>query len=236
VVAKNGMYSFSKIKLIANPNSYSYLRYVSNAIDYDKVRLVSNKSIIDEFMTEKIYFRQCILGESNVNNMCVNCSKGFYSYNSTQIGSCNKCFDNGICNGGDDIGLLQGYWRIHNLTTKTYECPDKNSCLGSEKGEPVKCATGYSGRLCNICSKEAINGSYYARSGQSGCSKCSPIGVQIVVLIVFFAGLGVYLIYLLTSLLNNPLRNKPQTVLIRIITNYSQAIMIVYEFDLNWPQ
>jgi len=84
--------------------------------------------------------------------------------------------------------------------------------------------------------KEPIDGGYYARSGASSCSKCSPIEVQIIVILAFFTGLALYLVYLLSSLLNNPLRNKPQTVLIRIITNYSQAIMIVYEFDLNWPQ
>ncbi len=54
-------------------------------------------------------------------------------------------------------------------------------------------------------------------------------------MLAFFTGLALYLVYLLSSLLNNPLRNKPETVLIRIITNYSQAIMVVYEFDLNWP-
>ncbi len=143
----------------------SNLRFTSNSIDFNKVKLVSKKSSIDEYMTEIIYFRQCILGESIVNNMCVDCKKGYYSYNSSQIGDCNKCFTNGICNGRTDIGIIPGYWRIHNLTTTTYECPEKRSCLGSMGGEPVKCATGYSGRLCNICVKEPINGTYYARSG-----------------------------------------------------------------------
>jgi len=44
VVSKNGMYTFSNIKLIAMPDFTSYLRYVSNSIDYNKVRLVSNNS------------------------------------------------------------------------------------------------------------------------------------------------------------------------------------------------
>jgi hypothetical protein len=94
---------------------------------------------------------------------------------------------------------------------------------------------GYTGKMCNICEKKAINGSFYARSGTYGCSKCNSIGIQAVIIIAFLIGLLFYLAYLLISLLNNPMRNKPQTVLIRIITNYSQAIMIVYEFELNWP-
>jgi len=42
-------------------------------------------------------------------------------------------------------------------------------------------------------------------------------------------------IYVLYNLLQNPKRNKAQTVLIRIITNYFQVITIVKEFDLQWP-
>jgi hypothetical protein len=36
-------------------------------------------------------------------------------------------------------------------------------------------------------------------------------------------------------LLTNPKRNKPETVLIRIITNYFQIISLVQGFDLVWP-
>ena len=57
VVSKNGLYTFSSIKLIAMPDFTSNLRYVSNSIDYKKVRLVSNNSTIDEFLIEKIHFR-----------------------------------------------------------------------------------------------------------------------------------------------------------------------------------
>lgn len=38
-----------------------------------------------------------------------------------------------------------------------------------------------------------------------------------------------------SSVLSNPLRNKPQTVLIRVLTNYFQILMIVKNFDLSWP-
>jgi hypothetical protein len=33
----------------------------------------------------------------------------------------------------------------------------------------------------------------------------------------------------------NPKRNKPQTVLIRIITNYLQGMLIFSEMRINWP-
>jgi hypothetical protein len=37
---------------------------------------------------------------------------------------------------------------------------------------------------------------------------------------------------LCSNLLANPKRNKPQTVLIRILTNYFQVISLVQGFDL----
>eukprot|EP00347_Sterkiella_histriomuscorum_P023866 403333113 len=37
------------------------------------------------------------------------------------------------------------------------------------------------------------------------------------------------------SLLNSPKRNKPQTVLLRILTNYFQVIMLAKDFELQWP-
>ncbi|CDW75737.1 UNKNOWN [Stylonychia lemnae] len=41
--------------------------------------------------------------------------------------------------------------------------------------------------------------------------------------------------YLQGSLLKSAKRNKPQTVLIRILTNYFQVVMLVKDFDLHWP-
>ena len=38
-----------------------------------------------------------------------------------------------------------------------------------------------------------------------------------------------------SNLLSNPKPNKPQTVLIRIITNYFQVVSLVRGFDLVWP-
>jgi len=38
------------------------------------------------------------------------------------------------------------------------------------------------------------------------------------------------------SLQTNPQRNNPQAVLIRILTNYFQIIMVIKNFDLNWPE
>jgi hypothetical protein len=54
--------------------------------------------------------------------------------------------------------------------------------------------------------------------------------------VALLVGIAIYIFYLLMSVLSNPLRNKPQTVLIRILTNYTQVIMIVKEFEMKWPK
>lgn len=79
-------------------------------------------------MTEFIYFRKCILGESVINNMCVGCNRGFYTYNSSANG-CQKCFAHGVCNGKDDIGVEAGYWRTSNMTSNAFLCPEPKACL-----------------------------------------------------------------------------------------------------------
>jgi hypothetical protein len=52
------------------------------------------------------------------------------------------------------------------------------------------------------------------------CSKCPSLIYQMFQLLAVLFGLCLYTAYLLNSVLSNPLRNKPQTVLIRILTNY----------------
>ena len=58
--------------------------------------------------------------------------------------------------------------------------------------------------MCNTCVKEELNGTFYARTGTYGCSACSPLGVQLLVMLLFFVGFGLYLTYLLYSLIQNP--------------------------------
>lgn len=75
----------------------------------------------------------------------------------------------------------------------------------------------------------------YARAGVEQCVKCEPLYLQLLKFFGIFVMLVSYIVYLLYSILSNPRRNKPQTVLLRIITNYFQAVMIAKEFNLQWP-
>ncbi|CDW75362.1 UNKNOWN [Stylonychia lemnae] len=102
-------------------------------------------------------------------------------------------------------------------------------------GIQSECRVGYEGRLCSICSKD-VNGSNYGRANGSQCVECEPLDLQVMKFIGILFGLGAYVGYLQYSILSSQKRNKPQTVLMRIFTNYFQAIMIVKSFDLNWPK
>lgn len=39
-------------------------------------------------------------------------------------------------------------------------------------GEDSACAEGYTGRMCNLCNQELIEGVYWARSGETKCTQC----------------------------------------------------------------
>lgn len=43
VVAKNGIYTFSRLKFVAAPDYHSSIKYTSNAMDLKKISLVSQK-------------------------------------------------------------------------------------------------------------------------------------------------------------------------------------------------
>ncbi|CDW90255.1 UNKNOWN [Stylonychia lemnae] len=97
------------------------------------------------------------------------------------------------------------------------------------------CLSGYEGKLCQSCSPN-INGKKYARVGQNQCYECEDLSIQIMKMLGILALIGLYVVYLSHSILSKPNRNKPQTVMIRILTNYFHAILIVKEFEMNWPE
>eukprot|EP00347_Sterkiella_histriomuscorum_P001164 403373081 len=82
-----------------------------------------------------------------------------------------------------------------------------NLCRG---GIESQCSEGYHGLLCSKCTGVS-NDTIYGSTGLGDCSKCN-------------------------SLIQNPKRNNPQAVMIRIMTNYIQAVFLAKQFNLRWPQ
>ncbi|TNV74882.1 hypothetical protein FGO68_gene8180 [Halteria grandinella] len=227
-VSQHGTYKFDEITLIAAPSYQTEAKIVSNALDQSKYLKISGQQFDDYVLN--ISFRECIAGEVVKNNKCSRCVKGTYSYSPFDL-QCSQCFQFASCEGGDHVLVDKGYWRAETLSTIVFKCPLSAACLG---GIESKCARGYSGLLCNICSTDD-EGNIYGREGASMCAKCPPLQLQMLQFLAVMLGLFLYTAYLLNSILSNPLRNKPQTVLIRVLTNYFQVVMIVRNFDLSWP-
>eukprot|EP00347_Sterkiella_histriomuscorum_P000895 403374110 len=228
IIAQNGIFEFSDMIFVAKPSYTTQIKFITTAVNSALYSQVTGNSFQD--FEVNISFRECIEGEITQNNMCIECQKGTYSLKLHSI-SCEKCFNNGVCYGKNITGVLPGFWRSSNESTSTFPCPNEDSCLG---GIESKCKIGFEGKLCSECSKN-FNGTQYARQGANDCIECESLSIQILKLLGILLLISVYVVYLLVSILNNPKRNKPQTVLIRILTNYFHAIMIVKDFDMSWP-
>eukprot|EP00347_Sterkiella_histriomuscorum_P010324 403376745 len=125
-----------------------------------------------------------------------------------------ECIQGEITQNNMCIECQKGTYSLKLQSISCEKCFNNGVCFGKNitgvlpgGGTESKCKIGFEGKLCSICSKN-LNGTQYARQGANDC---------------------------IESILNNPKRNKPQTVLIRILTNYFHAIMIVKDFDMSWP-
>eukprot|EP00347_Sterkiella_histriomuscorum_P013557 403364259 len=234
VRALNGICIFNDLLLIAYPDYKSTLKFSSTAISNERVnKLIQKQGSNLNFSTTlsiNINFRKCVMGEITLDKKCVYCTRGTYSLNPNET-SCNSCLESSSCSGGTSIELEKGFWRSSNISTIVYSCSQPESCLG---GVGTDCNEGYSGKLCSVClGKDGDN--IYARGSGLSCNKCQPLQVQVLIVIAMVVAISLYLLYILISILSSPKRDKPQTVMIRILTGYFQVIMIVKDFQLYWP-
>ncbi|CDW76474.1 UNKNOWN [Stylonychia lemnae] len=226
--SENGIFEISQLKIIGVPSQSYKLRISTNSIDQKKIDFKQNGLSADFFVDIKL--RECIQGELMLDQQCYECPRGSYSL-SIKDKSCKKCPSNLKCEGGVQIIVDPNYWRNNTNSTVVYKCPKNQVCLGGFESE---CQVGYVGRLCTKCNQTSQD-NYYARNGLYNCSKCLSISYQVTIIIGLIAGLTLYIMYLLFSLIKNSKRNNPQTLLMRILTNYFQVAMMVKEFQLNWP-
>ncbi|TNV87891.1 hypothetical protein FGO68_gene17182 [Halteria grandinella] len=219
VKAEKGIYTFTSLNLVAQPNYSTSLKFTT-----------SSSVTPLEF---PVAFRECIPGEVLQNRKCISCLRGSYSFDPSKI-QCESCMAHATCLGGAEISVMRGYWRDTSLgnSNKIYQCMDEEACLGGVKSE---CEEGYKGIMCSECKGDIGNGKIYARVGGYKCAECKPLMQQISLILLVHMGKALIIIYMLYNLLQNPKRNKPQTVLVRIFTSYFQVVSIVKEFDLTWP-
>lgn len=125
----------------------------------------------------------------------------------------------------------KGYWRSHQESVTAIECLDTTACLG---GQDSECAEAYEGILCHDC-KGFVNDTYYGRSGNYSCAACGSTSTTIIVIFLLLLVALIYVIVMMVLIIRGVHSEKDHSVLLRIITNYMQLLLLVYNLDLQWP-
>lgn len=235
VTVENGVAIFSDITFISSPGAknISYLISSSN-IDETKLKDAFNLTLANTTQTMTISFRKCIIGEEQTNDMCITCPTGKYSLELVSS-ECNICPKHASCLGGAEIRVEKGYWRSSFLSDDIHECLNSNACLeddGESEEYPYKCRKGYSNNLCQKCVK--LDGDQYQRTGDNGCGICPNAVLN------FFRLFGIFILLIILVILViwsniRTLKDSPQSILIRIMTNYFQIITSAASFNLSFP-
>lgn len=178
--------------------------------------------------------------------MCTACPTGKFSIieGSTE---CSICPKNAQCPGKDQIWVDLGYWRNSTNSSVIEECFDAVSCPGvtSEEDDPFKlgykCAVGQYGNLCTQCIKANVTESngqikeiQFQRSGSHKCAQCIEEWLNALRL----AGLllAIVLFFIVLIIVNIRTRqDSPQSILLRILTNYISVITTASSFNLSFP-
>ncbi|CAI2376021.1 unnamed protein product [Moneuplotes crassus] len=232
-IVTNGIAKFDRLIPIAKPGSPNVEYAISSkSIDLDKVKSVFGDSIVHTRII--INFSYCKPGEQTMKNQCYSCPAGTYSFqwNSTQ---CHNCEDHAVCLGKQQMEVASGYWRSSQNSTKIVECITKESCEGGyypENEHPVKCAKGYTGRLCSKC--DITQDAKYQEISRFKCTECpNPIlnAIRVIGLMLL-----VFLFLMVIMIVNiKKAKESEFSILLRILTNYLQIITTSMSMTSKYP-
>jgi hypothetical protein len=135
-------------------------------------------SIYDVNTSVTLMFRHCVDGEYLQNNECVRCPEGSYSLRYSPTAQCIPCPPNTDSCSGNVVAVSQQYWAPSPLSTVFLDCPYPAGCAGGGNvtalqksgtaGATSRCATGYGGPLCGVCSK-----GYFLNRSTKECTSCA---------------------------------------------------------------
>ncbi|CAI2370626.1 unnamed protein product [Moneuplotes crassus] len=232
-IVKKGAVVLDSIYFVDKPGTSSVkFKVSSKTLNTKKISDIYNRSSPD---TEIIAnFRDCKPGEQHLGDQCSSCSTGTYSlqWNSRQ---CDKCVDNVVCEGKQEIKVSPGYWRRTSNSTQIVQCLNEEACQGGYVGEsesPTQCKTGYEGPMCSKCS--IIDGDKYERQNEFMCIKCpTPIINALRIAGLLFL---IFCYFMALIVLNIRKTEESQvSVLLRILTNYMQLITTSMSMTLSYP-
>ncbi|CDW75727.1 UNKNOWN [Stylonychia lemnae] len=228
IQTSRGSCIFSGLSILGKPNYQSYIFIENGAIDQQKIQKINIQEEYGQSLNQTIYFRECKFGEVNLNQKCQQCSQGYFSLDKNdQV--CKKCPNNADCLGGDQIVILSDYWRSSNYSENVFKCLHTSSCLLAQQTFNTLIGEGL------ILNVERGIQENYAQSVL--LTPMESILLELVGTLAVNARLLAFKwsLSLRYSVLNNPKRNKPQTVLLRILMSYFQVIMVCKDFEMEWP-
>lgn len=112
------------------------------------------------------------------------------------------------------------------------KCPNQRACSGHSnyRSQIGVCAERYEGHLCQSC----VSGT--SRSQPDKCAYCPGAFVNKVILACVACGVFILVAVLIRSALRNGVKRSNNVgVLMKIFLNYTQMVVIVNRFHLNWP-
>ena len=137
IIVNESILNYNKYYFEKTSNSYICLNMIQrrNVPINEKFILKIKLDNANSNLTLEIFFRECVRGESLTSNfVCKECDPETYSFNNNLneiLQNCKSCDSkNFYCYGGDKLTPKPGFWRFTEKSTKFYECPKKNLCLG----------------------------------------------------------------------------------------------------------
>lgn len=107
-----GKAKLSNIEFYGIPGETAIDKFALDSLAFNKPLLSITKANLDPRLIINAEFRECIAGEEQtVKNLCSFCEANTYSLlpNSRE---CIPCMDHARCQGGTELFVDPGYWRI----------------------------------------------------------------------------------------------------------------------------
>ncbi|EAR84930.2 transmembrane protein, putative (macronuclear) [Tetrahymena thermophila SB210] len=215
------VFRFNQLKLVGTPVSSTTLLFYSNQI-YN-IDTSTNKYQQNYNFKIKVYFRECISGEQIKSYStlieCDICQRGQYSFH---VKPCQDCITGSICQGGDNIVTMQGYWRKSIDSSLIILCENQQkNCAGGSYGNQV-CYEGHVGALCEECDLYgSFWGKSYSISSKYSCVECDKVKYNLYGLL----SLTIWTLFSMTVSIQSNIQNiKYQTAKSILLSAFSKGI------------
>ena len=115
---------------------YNINRLIPLIIMFDYTE--QEQTLFNSSITLSYSFRSCIKGEKLSDDYrCLECPRNFYSFSKSlnESSNCQICSrDKGfLCYGGQNITIIQSFWRKNRESSRILKCPNPDSCLGDQR-------------------------------------------------------------------------------------------------------